>query len=253
MLDHALAGEPAAPPRRAARPLRAEGRRLRRAATCGARARGGGAPARRHRRRRRARRRRRRLRRLGALRAPACTRSARGRWRAPAPQACPVVLIVGETHVVHDAVLNSGIHELVAANGARAAAARLLPGRRGDAGAAPRALGQRRPDAARRAVGGRRRRRVPAAALRLRLRAELDGRASLRRPARRGLATRVLESDGHGGKAGYVTRVQAFLHAVQGYREAAARRAARWSADADGRRRRRRGPSAGRRGARRRR
>ena len=30
----------------------------------------------------------------------------------------------------------------------------------------------------------------------------------------------VLESDGHGGSAGYVTRVQAFLHAVQGYREA---------------------------------
>ena len=29
----------------------------------------------------------------------------------------------------------------------------------------------------------------------------------------------VLESDGHGGKAGYVTRVQAFLHAVRDYRE----------------------------------
>ena len=30
----------------------------------------------------------------------------------------PVVLIAGETHVVHDAVLDAGIHELVAANGA---------------------------------------------------------------------------------------------------------------------------------------
>jgi predicted nucleotide-binding protein (sugar kinase/HSP70/actin superfamily) len=29
----------------------------------------------------------------------------------------------------------------------------------------------------------------------------------------------VLESDGHGGKAGYVTRVQAYLHAVRDYRE----------------------------------
>jgi len=30
----------------------------------------------------------------------------------------------------------------------------------------------------------------------------------------------VLESDGHGGKAGYVTRVQAFLHSVRGWRAA---------------------------------
>ena len=32
----------------------------------------------------------------------------------------------------------------------------------------------------------------------------------------------VLESDGHGGKAGYVTRVQAFLHSVRRWRETAA-------------------------------
>jgi len=34
----------------------------------------------------------------------------------------------------------------------------------------------------------------------------------------------VLESDGHGGKAGYVTRVQAFLHSVRAWRAAGAGR-----------------------------
>ena len=37
----------------------------------------------------------------------------------------------------------------------------------------------------------------------------------------------VLESDGHGGKAGYVTRVQAFLHAVRSHREEETVRAGR--------------------------
>ena len=67
----------------------------------------------------------------------------------------------------------------------RAAAARLLRARRGGAGAALRALGRRRRDPARRARRRRRRRRLPAAALRLRLRPELPGRAPLRRSARR--------------------------------------------------------------------
>ena len=101
----------------------------------------------------------------------------------------PVVLIAGETHVIHDAVLDAGVHELVAANGAVPLPVDCYPLPRGRAGDAARALGERRPDAARHGRRRRRRRRVPAAARRLRLRPQLDDRAPLRRP-RRGLAAR---------------------------------------------------------------
>ena len=51
----------------------------------------------------------------------------------------------------------------------------------------------------------------------------------------------VLESDGHGGKAGYVTRVQAFLHSVRRWRDASAEVAGEHeAADGGGRRGRRR-------------
>ena len=70
----------------------------------------------------------------------------------------------------------------------------------------------------------RRRRRVPAAASGRT--AAVPTRSSSRSSATcwTGYPHAVFETDGHGGLAGYVTRVQAFLHAVEGYR-AAGRRA----------------------------
>ena len=140
--------------------------------------------------------------------------------------------MVGETHVLHDAVLNAGIHDLVAANGAMPGAASTASPCRRDV-----------PPACAGCTG-----RAPAQMLR-----------AAWRPARRGdvyplllgaygcgpnsliehlfddlleeYPHTVLESDGHGGTAGYVTRVQAFLHAVHAIREAQ-RRPRRGAADA---------------------
>ena len=131
----------------------------------------------------------------------------------------PVVLIVGETHVVHDPVINSSIHDLVAANGAVALPLDCYP----IAAAAP----------ALRCVhwagaGETLRAALCAAAdgdvFPLLLCAYGCGPNSLVEHLFDDLLSEyphtVLETDGHGGSAGYVTRVQAFLHAVQGYREA---------------------------------
>ena len=133
----------------------------------------------------------------------------------------PVVLIVGETHVVHDPVINSGIHDLVAGSGAVALPLDCYP-----------------PDATTPAL-----RTVHWAGAGETLRAALSAAAagdvfplllcaygcgpnSLVEHLFDDLLSEyphtVLETDGHGGSAGYVTRVQAFLHAVQGYREAQA-------------------------------
>ena len=131
----------------------------------------------------------------------------------------PVVLIVGETHVVHDPVINSSIHDLVAANGAVALPLDCYP----IAAATP----------ALRCVhwagaGETLRAALCAAAdgdvFPLLLCAYGCGPNSLVEHLFDDLLSEyphtVLETDGHGGSAGYVTRVQAFLHAVQGYREA---------------------------------
>ena len=128
----------------------------------------------------------------------------------------PVVLIAGETHVVHEPMLDAGIHELVAANGALALPVDCYP--------------------------------VPSEVPRLR-RVHWAGAGPTLRAAAAGAEAgdvfplllgafgcgpnsmiehlfadtvadwphAVLESDGHGGKAGYVTRVQAFLHSVHGW------------------------------------
>jgi activator of 2-hydroxyglutaryl-CoA dehydratase/predicted nucleotide-binding protein (sugar kinase/HSP70/actin superfamily) len=133
----------------------------------------------------------------------------------------PVVLIVGETHVVHDAVINSGIHDLIAANGAVALPLDCFP----VADTAP-ALGCVH------WAGAGQTLRASLAATRagdvfpLLLCAYGCGPNSFVEHLFDDLLAdypyTVLESDGHGGAAGYVTRVQAFLHAVQGFRESAA-------------------------------
>jgi len=131
----------------------------------------------------------------------------------------PVVAVVGETHVMHDPGLNAGIHDLVAANGAVALPVDCypLPGGTPDL---PRvhwasASASLRVTLAARAAGD---------VFPLLLGAFGCGPNSFVEPLfadlLEGYPHAVFETDGHGGLAGYVTRVQAFLHAVEGYRAA---------------------------------
>jgi activator of 2-hydroxyglutaryl-CoA dehydratase/predicted nucleotide-binding protein (sugar kinase/HSP70/actin superfamily) len=133
----------------------------------------------------------------------------------------PVVLVVGEIHVVHDDVINSGIHDLVAANGAVPLPLDCFPV--DDAAPALRCVHW--------AGAGETLRASVAAAqagdvFPLLLCAYGCGPNSFVEHLFDDLLSdyphTVLESDGHGGSAGYVTRVQAFLHAVYGFREARA-------------------------------
>ena len=136
-------------------------------------------------------------------------------------QGVPVVLVVGEVHVVHDEVINSGIHELVAANGAVPLPLDCFPV--GEAAPALRCVHWA-------GAGETLRAALSAAAagdvFPLLLCAYGCGPNSLVEHLFDDLLSdyphTVLESDGHGGSAGYVTRVQAFLYAVSGYREARA-------------------------------
>ena len=133
----------------------------------------------------------------------------------------PVVLIAGETHVIHDAVLDAGVHELVAANGALPLPVDCYPTpddvpgmQRVHWASAGQAL---RATAAGAAAGD---------VYPLLLGAYGCGPNSMIEHLFGDLVEdwphAVLESDGHGGKAGYVTRVQAFLHSVRRWRETAA-------------------------------
>ena len=126
----------------------------------------------------------------------------------------PVVLIAGETHVIHDAVLDAGVHELVAANGALPLPVDCYPTpddvpgmQRVHWASAGQAL---RATAAGAAAGD---------VYPLLLGAYGCGPNSMIEHLFADLVEdwphAVLESDGHGGKAGYVTRVQAFLHSVR--------------------------------------
>ena len=129
----------------------------------------------------------------------------------------PVVLIAGETHVFHDAVLDAGIHELVAANGGLPLPADCYP--------VPDEMpGYRRVHWA---SAGQTLRASAAGALEgdvfpMLLGAYGCGPNSMIEHLFADLLEdyphAVLESDGHGGKAGYVTRVQAFLHSVRAWR-----------------------------------
>ena len=134
----------------------------------------------------------------------------------------PVVLIVGETHVIHDAVLDAGIHELAAANGALALPVDCYPVPDGIPG-----LGR-----VHWASAGQTLRATAAGAMAgdvfpLLLGAYGCGPNSMIEHLFADLVEEwphaVLESDGHGGKAGYVTRVQAFLHSVRMWRADGAR------------------------------
>ena len=149
--------------------------------------------------------------------------------RAARQAGVPVVLVVGETHVLHEPLLNPGIHDLVAANGAIAIPVDCFP------------VSSDVPPMARVhwASAGRMLRAGVAAARRgdafpMLMGAYGCGPNSFVEHLFNDLFEEyphtVLETDGHGGTAGYVTRVQAFLHAVHAYQ---AERAARGEADGD--------------------
>jgi len=130
----------------------------------------------------------------------------------------PVVVIVGETHVLHDTLLDAGVHELVAANGALPLPVDCFPT---PDGAPP--LCRVHWASASQGL------RAVAAGVwdgdvyPLLLGAYGCGPNSMIEHLFADLVEEwphaVLESDGHGGKAGYVTRVQAFLHSVRRWRE----------------------------------
>ncbi len=131
----------------------------------------------------------------------------------------PVVLVAGETHVIHDEVLDAGIHELAAANGALPLPVDCYP-------VPAEVPGLRRVHWA---SAGQTLRATAAGALTgdvypLLLGAYGCGPNSMIEHLFADLVDdwphAVLESDGHGGKAGYVTRVQAFLHSVRAWRAA---------------------------------
>ncbi|HSL95722.1 MAG TPA: BadF/BadG/BcrA/BcrD ATPase family protein [Thermoleophilia bacterium] len=126
----------------------------------------------------------------------------------------PVVVVCGETHVIHEPLLDCGVGEIAAANGALAVPVDCYP--------VPAAV----PGLA----------RVHWASAGQTLRAATAGRAAgdafpllvgaygcgpnsfvehLFNDLGEGRPYALLESDGHGGAAGYVTRIQAFLHAVE--------------------------------------
>jgi predicted nucleotide-binding protein (sugar kinase/HSP70/actin superfamily) len=130
------------------------------------------------------------------------------------------VLIGGETHVIHDPVLAAGVHEVVAANGAVPLPVDCYP-------TPPGAPALRRVHWA---GAGRLLRAVAAGAsdgdvFPLLLGAYGCGPNSMIEHLFAYVAGdhpyAVLESDGHSGKAGYVTRVQAFLHNAGACGEAA--------------------------------
>ena len=133
----------------------------------------------------------------------------------------PVVLIAGETHVIHDAVLDAGIHELVAANGALPLPVDCFP-TPDDAPGMQRVHWASAGQALRATAAGA----AAGDVYPLLLGAYGCGPNSMIEHLFADLTEdwphAVLESDGHGGKAGYVTRVQAFLHSVRRWRETAA-------------------------------
>ena len=136
----------------------------------------------------------------------------------------PVLLVVGETHVLHEPLLGLRRPRAGGAERRPRAAGRLLPRRRRRAAAGPRALGERRAHAAGHGGRGARRRRVPGAGRRLRVRAQLDGRAPLRRPARATTRTPCSRATVTAARPATSPACRPFLHAVRDYREQTVRR-----------------------------
>ncbi|TNF24103.1 MAG: hypothetical protein EP329_25965 [Deltaproteobacteria bacterium] len=133
----------------------------------------------------------------------------------------PTVLMCGPLHVIHDPAINGGIPKILQDNGVMALPMDCYP------------LPADRPAMARMGWADSRRTLQTAAAARgrgqvfpLLLSAFGCGPASMTEPSftalMAGYPHTILETDGHGGKAGFVTRIQAFIHTVRSYHEVAA-------------------------------
>ena len=129
----------------------------------------------------------------------------------------PLVVVCGHRHVIHDRAIHANIPHLIRQNGAMAIPMDAFP------------LDPAAPDMAR-VYWGDANRSMRAAwtaheagdAYPLMLSSFGCGPASFTEPVfsslLEGYPHTILESDGHGGAAGYVTRIQAFLHSVQQHR-----------------------------------
>ncbi|RMH42405.1 MAG: hypothetical protein D6689_08300, partial [Deltaproteobacteria bacterium] len=128
----------------------------------------------------------------------------------------PAVAVCGNLHVIHDPVVNAGIPRVLRENGTIAVPMDCYP-LGADVPALERAAWAETRRALRVAVDARRRGDV----FPLLITSFGCGPASFGEQVfddlLRGYPHAVLESDGHGGTAGYVTRVQAFLHSVRKY------------------------------------
>ncbi len=128
----------------------------------------------------------------------------------------PVVVVCGSLHVVHEPALNASIPRILRDNGVLALPMDCYP--------LPRSTPplERLPwGDARRAMRGGIAARARGGVFPLLLSAFGCGPGAMTEPVfaalMEGYPHTVLETDGHGGKAGYVTRVQAFLHAVRSH------------------------------------
>lgn len=141
-------------------------------------------------------------------------------WRALSAakrEGWPVVLVLGESHVIHEPIMNADIHKLITQNGALALPLDCFPV---PADVPP----------LQRVYWGASNRMIRAALAAARggsvfplmiVSHACDPSSFIERIFNDLLENyphTVLESDGHGGRAGYVTRIQAFLHAARGYR-----------------------------------
>ena len=144
--------------------------------------------------------------------------------RAAQEAGVPVVIVAGETHIIHEPLLNPGIQRLIAANGAIPVPVDCVPV---PAGAAP--LARLHWASAGRILRSSVALAQSGQAYPMLLGAYGCGPNSFIEHLFNDLFEDyphiVLETDGHGGVAGYVTRVQAFLHAVRAHRAEQVRRA----------------------------
>ncbi len=128
----------------------------------------------------------------------------------------PVVLVIGNSHVIHEPIMNAGIHRLIATNGAVALPLDCFP--------IPDSI-----PALERVYWGTSNRLLRASlaaaeagdVFPLLLISYGCGPSSFVEGFFNHLMEdyphTVLESDGHGGQAGYVTRIQAFLHSARSF------------------------------------
>jgi len=129
----------------------------------------------------------------------------------------PVVLLVGNPHVLHEPQLNADLHGIIGENGALALPVDCLavPG---DVPPLGRVYWSSASRTLRASLAAASTDRVYP----LLLLAYGCGPGSFTEhffnDLMEGYPHAIVESDGHGGRAGYVTRVQAFLHSVQQYR-----------------------------------